>query len=266
VRRTGVLGEALERLAAFGVLAAALGVHSVDRDGVETVLVSVEPDASLQTRRRMAAALAGLRHELIDAEIEVEASDRRGVVYELTGVKDGRTWRIGTQSEVAWIHDNTSAGLAITSAIPPVFDAYATVIIADDDRKRRADELAILRLLADHSRDRAWWLGYLDTGAHDLVFDHAPTVTLYAGWTYVLIEAGAAQAESWRDDDPWRGRLPDLIYPADRSWLVSMLWDDDWRCIGGTTALIQALVAALSPDSRSVTIDEDATPPGHVAR
>jgi hypothetical protein len=82
-------------------------------------------------------------------------------------------------------------------------------------------------VLIEHSADRSWWLGYLDTGVADVVFPDAPTVPLYAGgWRYVLVAAGPQQAIQWRQRDPWEGVLPDLIFPADRSWLVSTLWDD----------------------------------------
>jgi hypothetical protein len=43
--------------------------------------------------------------------------------------KDGTSWRIGTDAEVAWIVNGTSAGLTITAAIPPGFEAYATVVL-----------------------------------------------------------------------------------------------------------------------------------------
>jgi hypothetical protein len=43
--------------------------------------------------------------------------------------REGSTWRIGTDAEVAWIANSTSTGLTITSAIPPVFEAYATVVL-----------------------------------------------------------------------------------------------------------------------------------------
>lgn len=190
----------------------------------------------------------------------------RGVVDGLTGAKDEQSWRIGTQLEVSWIQDHTAGGLAITSAVPLVFDAYATVIIPGNDAERRAGDSALLRLLAAQSDDQPWWLGYLETGAHDVVFDHAPKVTLYAGWPYVLVEAGPLQAGTWREDDPWRGRLPDLIFPSDRSWLVSMLWDHDWRCLGGGAAFIRAVLVEPELDARSVSPEQDATPPGHVAR
>lgn len=39
--------------------------------------------------------------------------------------KDGRRWRIGTADDVAWLADRTTYGLSITTAIPPVFAAYA---------------------------------------------------------------------------------------------------------------------------------------------
>jgi len=40
--------------------------------------------------------------------------------------RDGRTWRIGTAAEVAWIANGT--------AIPAVFEAYATVHPLEDER------------------------------------------------------------------------------------------------------------------------------------
>ena len=41
--------------------------------------------------------------------------------------KDGRSWRIGGDPKVAWIQENTTGSLGITSAIAPVSAAYATV-------------------------------------------------------------------------------------------------------------------------------------------
>ena len=42
---------------------------------------------------------------------------------QVSRVRDGRSWRIGGDGEVAWIRENTQFGVAITSAIPPVFEA-----------------------------------------------------------------------------------------------------------------------------------------------
>jgi hypothetical protein len=188
-------------------------------------------------------------------------------VERVTRDKDGRPWRIGTAAHVAWIDSGTGIGLTITSAIPPAFEAYATVLAPEDIEENAQHEREFLSVLRDHTEpDQPWWLGFLDTGADDIVFPDAPKVSIYADWPYVLVEAGPEQAGTWRDPESWRGALPDLIFPADRSWLVSYLWDDEWRCVGGPTALIDALQRIPSLTARRVSLGEDATPPGHAAR
>ena len=62
------------------------------------------------------------------------------------------------------------------------------------------------------------------------------------------------------------GPGPDLIFPVDQSWLLSRLWDDDWRCFGGPGSLVDNLLKEHRLEVRRVALDEDATPPGHVAR
>ena len=157
--------------------------------------------------------------------------------------KDGRSWRIGTASDVAWITGHTTQGHSVTAAIPPVFDAYATFFQTDNGTVE-AHEHAIVHGLTEHTPNQPWWLGYLDTGAHDIVFPLAPKVLLYWDWRYVLVEAGPEQALAWRTGHMrggLAGSLPDLFFPADRSWLVSALWDDTWTCLGGSDALIKAV-------------------------
>jgi hypothetical protein len=196
----------------------------------------------------------------------------------VTRIRDGRAWRIGGSADVAWIRNGTSITTAITAAIPPLFDAYATVELPDpqsdaqgmwSDAQPRHDG-ALLAVLSEHAAPGPWWLGYLDTGADNVVFPDAPSVTLYSDWQYVLVEAGPQQAAVWRWEDSrsfWKGALPDLMFPADRSWLVSTLWDDDWTCIGGPATLVDDLLAdsELGPRTRRVGLADDATPPGHQA-
>ena len=105
----------------------------------------------------------------------------------------------------------------------------------------------------------SWWLGYLDTGASDVVFDHIPGVRLYVKWPYKLVKAGAAEALSWRVF------LPDLIFPDDHSWCLSTGWDDTWTSLGGPVPMIDALVADPVTAARPVGVDQDATPPAHFA-
>jgi hypothetical protein len=185
----------------------------------------------------------------------------------VTRSRDGSTWRIGTDAEVGWIAAGTSPTRTITGAVPAVFEAYATVLVAYGE-ERDAHDRAVLTLLRQQSPGQRWWLGYLHTGTDDIVFPGAPMVTLYPGWRYVLIEAGPDQAAAWRPDDGrahGTGDLPNLMFPADRSWLVSTLWDDDWTCIGGPAELVDGFLRHPDLQARPVALGQDATPPGHEA-
>jgi hypothetical protein len=169
-----------------------------------------------------------------------------GATRATTQEKDGRSWRLGTAADVAWI----AQGVADGSAMPAGFAAYATVMVPGLREDLDRHEQAVVRLLADHSAaadpnaEAGWWLGYLDTGASDVVFQDAPRVKLYWDWPYVLVEAGPDQALQWRTEpSPLHCGLPDLIFPADRSWLISALWDDEWWWLGGSQALVDAFAA-----------------------
>ena len=179
--------------------------------------------------------------------------------------RDGSTWRIGTDAEVAWIANGTSPGRAVTAAIPPVFEAYATVLEPAIEDQWNDHDRAVVALLGQYSAGQPWWLGYLDTGVDDVAFADAPMVTMNYGWRYVLAEAGPQQAATWRTERGMHGVLPELIFPANRSWLLSTLWDDGWACIGGPTGLIASFLAHPDLRARRVELGEEATPPGHQA-
>ena len=105
-------------------------------------------------------------------------------------------------------------------------------------------------MLCAHTEAQPWWLGFLDTGASDVVFDDALRVRVYSGWNYVLVQAGPHEARTWRiDERRWFTALPELMFPADRSWLVSSLWDDAWAGVGGSAELICALL--IEPELRA---------------
>lgn len=163
---------------------------------------------------------------------------------------------------MSWITDGTVSDGTIATAVPPLFPAYATISEPDHDHDSLVDirdhERSVVDRLAEHGTTQ-WWLGYLDTGAHDVVFPNAARVSMYWDWPYVLVQAGPDQAFTWR------GILPDLIFPLDRSWLFSMLWDDGWTCIGAPTTLIDALASDPLINARPVGLREDPTPPGHVS-
>ena len=149
----------------------------------------------------------------------------------VTRFRDGGTQRIGTDADVAWIADGTSIDRTITSAIPPFFEAYATVVLPYGGEGQDAHDRAVLALLGEQSAGQPWWLGYLDTGADDIFFPDAPKVTLYSGWHYVLVEAGPEQAATWRQSGGWsfwKGALPNLMFPADDTSTRACL--PPWRC------------------------------------
>lgn len=83
----------------------------------------------------------------------------------------------------------------------------------------------------------------------------------------MLVEAGPGQAVSWREEG-WSWTLPELMFPADRSWLISTMWDDSWTCIGGTEQLVDRVLSdpTLGPRARRVVIGQDPTPPSSLKR
>lgn len=167
---------------------------------------------------------------------------------------------------VDWITDSTRIGRSIASAIPPVYAGYATIVVPDGDEAKTQADLALVEVLQAHAPADRWWLGYLDTGAADLSNIEGQRVSAYVGWTYVLKVGAPQHVLAPRDNGrstPWHSALPELLFPHDRSWLVSTLWDDDWRCLGGPESLIKAVLAHPHLEARAVNIDEDATPPGH---
>jgi hypothetical protein len=187
-------------------------------------------------------------------------------------VRDGQYWRTGDAADIEWIYSATEIGMTITSAIPPVFDDYATIVLPHNvEQGQPQHDEAVIGVLAEYSREQPWWLGYLDRGSSDIVFPEAPKVRLYAEWPYVLVQAGPEQALRWRPcgvASSYSSGLQELMFPADRSWLVSTLWDDDWTCLGGSASLVERFLnhPDLRPRTRRVGLDQDATPPGHQAR
>ena len=189
----------------------------------------------------------------------------RGNMARMEFDRDGRTWRVGRAAEIAWLAGRP-AGRSLVTSMPLVFEAYATLYVPWDEVPVKAHERAVVTTLAAHSAPQPWWLGYLDTGAHDIVVPEARRVSLYSpDWEYVLVEGGPSEALRWRFGHmrDAEGHLPDLFFPFDRSWFVTALWDDAFACVGGSRAVIDALAAEPLAGLRRVSpADEDVTPPG----
>jgi hypothetical protein len=73
--------------------------------------------------------------------------------------KDGRVWRMGREADVAWIRESATVSFAITSAIPPIFEAYATLKLpgsGDHDARSPLEDpdrhnAGVLAVLSEHS-------------------------------------------------------------------------------------------------------------------
>jgi hypothetical protein len=210
-----------------------------------------------------------VRHE-IDARLILDAAGKARAMFGDGHhvLRDGRAWRLGADADAAWISDGTAAGNTITYAIPPVFTSYCTLGLPEtNDRAELArHEQAVIELLTRLTPEQPWWLGFLDTGPSDVVFPYAPRTTIYYGYGYVLVDAGAQQAAGWRDEG-FSWTLPELMFPADHSWLLSTMWDDGWTSIGGSQQLVNDFLndATLGPRTRRVVLGQDPTPPGHRA-
>ena len=145
----------------------------------------------------------------------------------------------GTPAEVAWIDAGTAVGSTVTSAIPPVFEAYCTLTVPVLPVDIRAQNDRLIALLERAPPQQRWWMGFLETGISDVVFAQGWRVRVYNN-QYVLVQAEKDQAVRWRARAEDKELLPDLMFPMDRSWLVSTLWDDDWRYVGGPAPLVSA--------------------------
>jgi hypothetical protein len=183
-------------------------------------------------------------------------------------IKDGRSWRIGTAADVAWIERAVDFSTPALTQVPPGFAAYCRLELPDL-RYARPDEAAaaqaahdeaVVDVLRAASGSHSWWLGYLEYGTGvDLVFDDAPRASLF-GWDFVLVQAGPEQALRWRSHSTrptaWKGDLPDLIFPTDRAWMLFTSWDDFWSAIGGSEDLIGSFERdpRLGPRVRLLTL------------
>lgn len=106
--------------------------------------------------------------------------------------RGGVSWPLGKATDVAWVAARTSVGRTVNSAVPPVFAAYATVVIPQERCDQVNHDAALMSVLRAHAGDQRWWIRYLDTGVDDIVFPAAPRTELYLHWP------SAARRWHWR--------------------------------------------------------------------
>jgi hypothetical protein len=109
----------------------------------------------------------------MDLRLELVSVPAAGVDRAKAFYIDQVGFGFGTSDDVAWIAGDTIDGLTVTNAIPPRFDAYAT-FYRPEDADITLHERTVVDILKAHTAEQPWWLGYLDTGAHDVVFNTVP--------------------------------------------------------------------------------------------
>lgn len=165
-----------------------------------------------------------------------------------------------------WIADATRPSMEVTSAIPPVFEAYATITHEYDDGDGSDSSIGELNMVRDRvdallphlaaaTGDVEIWFGFRYYAAYYLE-DEDGRIDVYEH--VFQFATGPLAALS-------AGMLPELVWPADRSWLLSNLYDDDWSYVGGNASLIRSLQDDPILTARRVQLGEDSIPPGHMA-
>ncbi|GAA2748513.1 hypothetical protein GCM10009869_00550 [Amnibacterium kyonggiense] len=145
----------------------------------------------------------------------------------MTGVVD---------EDVAWIRRATAVGGTLRSAIPGGFDVYGLLDVSE----ARPTEDALLRAVAPEPSTELI-AGWIDRGPYP---PHpGDEHVLYSGWRYRFQRIESACLFGLPAEG--EGGFPDLLFPDDRSWLISLLWDDSWRSVGASHEVADRITSAV---------------------
>lgn len=138
--------------------------------------------------------------------------------------------------DVAWIRRDTAVSGTIRSAIPGGFDAYGLLDISEE----RPTEDALLQAVAPEN-SMELIAGWIDRGPYPP--QPGDEHFLYSSWRYRFRQVSAASLQGLPTEGD--GGFPDLLFPPDRSWLISLLWDDSWRSVGASNAVASRITSRL---------------------
>ena len=139
--------------------------------------------------------------------------------------------------DVDWIRQSGAAFGTLRYAIPDGFEAYGVLDLPADIVPVETSLLGGLGVEPDDQLVAGW----IDCGPWP-----APAGdehVLYTGWAYRLRRVHASMLAGLPTEG--EGSFPDLLFPPDRSWLVSLLWDDAWRSIGAPQKAADRLASRL---------------------
>lgn len=159
----------------------------------------------------------------------------------MTGVVD---------EDVAWIRRGTVVSETIRSAIPEGFDVYGLLDISEE---RPTEDALLAAVTADSNTQLV--AGWIDRGPYPP--QPGDEHVLYSGWRYRFRRTKASQLQGLPAEGD--GGFPDLLFPPDRSWLISLLWDDSWRSVGASNEVarrIKSVLPSFEPIDPELPISE----------
>jgi hypothetical protein len=140
--------------------------------------------------------------------------------------------------EVAWLRQESTVFGTLRYAIPGGFEAYGAL---DLPRNISPIEEPLLDTLASDESEPLI-AGWIDRGPWPP--PPGDEHVLYSGWRYRLRRVAPSEVAGLPTEG--EGSFPDLLFPPDRTWLVSLLWDDAWRSIGASQIVADQLSRRLA--------------------
>jgi hypothetical protein len=129
-------------------------------------------------------------------------------------------------ADVSWITSDRAAGGTLRYALPADFEVYGVLDLTGEDDA--TEDMLLNALVTDLSHTLI--AGWIDRGPWPP--PPGDEHHLYYNWSYRFRRVAASDLQGLPPEG--EGSFPDLLFPQDRSWLVSLLWDDSWRSIGAS--------------------------------
>lgn len=156
------------------------------------------------------------------------------------------------EREVNWLREGNGPAGTLSYALPGRFDVYGAIDLPDEISPT---EDTLLSALAPNPA-AALLAGWIDRGPWPP--PHGDEFVLYWGWRYRFRWVLPAELQGLPSEG--EDSFPDLLFPPDRSWLVSLLWDDSWRSVGASEPVARRIEQRLPAFERlSPTVELAAT-------
>lgn len=135
--------------------------------------------------------------------------------------------------EISWLRGSEGRAETLGYAIPPRFEVYGALDLSEE---HRPNEDSLLEALVPDPQTPLI-AGWIDRGPWPP--PSGDEFHLYWNWPYRIRRVALKELVGL----PSEGEegFPDLLFPLDHTWLVSLLWDDAWRSIGASEVVARRL-------------------------